>query len=405
MQLQKHQEEAVLAILNAYLIRGERSFLLADDTGLGKTYTALAVAKKMHQLGLDILVITTASLIQYWHTSAKIVGVPITTSTYGLLSRGNIQTLQNKYFILYDEAQYLRNEETNMALVAQYLNTQAATILYITATPTQNPLKAGYLNEIMGIHDYRHWLNSAAKFTLKGCSIDRYTGKLLWKTNQQDMELVRAYLYSKGLTLRRTAQDLNGWPELLIKETIITADSEIITQNFTQLRQVLSQFKVPTTIQLTQDNLDAGHQVAIYAPYKKTQQSLNHFLPNAKVINGDTPKTTRQELVDAFTAGTLTTLIFSICEGINLQQPSDQHPRRVQINHDLPLSGIQATQLYGRCHRNGRCATNYNVSTDHRTELGLNALLTSRHKFIHGILQPPTELYSEAEILKILTQN
>lgn len=129
--LRAHQTRAAARALAIIAARG--GAMLAEPVGVGKTYTALAVAAR---LGGSVLVVAPASLRWMWQDAAQRCGLPITTVSHEALSRGARPDMIPGVIIV-DEAHRVRSPATRRyALLADLCRN--ARVLLLTATPVQN---------------------------------------------------------------------------------------------------------------------------------------------------------------------------------------------------------------------------------------------------------------------------
>lgn len=108
--------------------------LLADAVGLGKTYVALAVARRYER----VLVVAPAALRDVWSAALARAGMNVPVVSYERLSRGSAVETTSDLVIL-DEAHHARSPGTRryaaLASVAR-----RAHVLLLTATPLANDL-------------------------------------------------------------------------------------------------------------------------------------------------------------------------------------------------------------------------------------------------------------------------
>lgn len=127
--LQPHQVEAARRLTDALTSFG--GALLADEPGLGKTFTALAVARKYG----GAVVIAPAALREQWHQSARRAEVSITWCSLETLSRRDWHA--DGALLVIDEAHHLRTPSA-----ARYARAAALAVgkhvLLLSATPVHN---------------------------------------------------------------------------------------------------------------------------------------------------------------------------------------------------------------------------------------------------------------------------
>ena len=127
--LRPHQCAAVRHLRRA--LREYGGALLADAPGLGKTYTALALARDAG----TCVVAAPASLRQMWREAAAAARVPVTFVSLERLSRG--VPVPPAGFVIVDEAHHTANPQTRRyAALAAAATT--ARLLLLTATPVRN---------------------------------------------------------------------------------------------------------------------------------------------------------------------------------------------------------------------------------------------------------------------------
>jgi hypothetical protein len=128
--LRPHQHRAAARLVS--LIEANGGALLAERVGLGKTYTALAVARRW----TSRLVIAPASLREMWLDAMAATQVDAEFITHEALSRG-ARPLPGAEFVVIDEAHRLRSPGTRRyAIVADICS--RTPVLLLTATPIHN---------------------------------------------------------------------------------------------------------------------------------------------------------------------------------------------------------------------------------------------------------------------------
>lgn len=160
--LRRYQQEGLnwLQFLREYELAG----ILADDMGLGKTVQTLAhlaTEKSAGRMTKASLIVAPTSLMLNWRREAerfapelrllvlhgaarkehfsRIPDFDIVLTTYALLVRDDQQLLAHDYyFVILDEAQYIKNPKTKATLVAQQV--KARHRLCLTGTPMENHL-------------------------------------------------------------------------------------------------------------------------------------------------------------------------------------------------------------------------------------------------------------------------
>ena len=129
--LQPHQRAAVGRIAAA--MREFGGALLADETGLGKTFVALSVARDAHRP----LVVAPAALGDMWHQAAQSAGVTIEFTSVEALSRRRGERAGEHDLVVVDESHHFRNPATARYRALADL-TACARVLLLSATPVHN---------------------------------------------------------------------------------------------------------------------------------------------------------------------------------------------------------------------------------------------------------------------------
>ncbi len=136
--------------------RGERGFLLADGTGVGKTRQELAIlAMRLKASGKRVAIVTKSKTIlkDAFAGDAKAMGVDlndkrIVMGTYDDLSRGTGVFNGEFDLVIFDEAHELSNFNSKRARAARALKTDH--VLWATATPFDRPSSSAYfLGELL----------------------------------------------------------------------------------------------------------------------------------------------------------------------------------------------------------------------------------------------------------------
>ncbi|HET9728536.1 MAG TPA: helicase-related protein, partial [Acidimicrobiia bacterium] len=129
--LHPHQRRAVVRI--SKLLASHGGALLADPTGLGKTYVALAVASDVDHL----LIVCPAALRENWTRALDRAGRTAQLISRERLSRGIPDQTGAPELVIVDESHHLRNPNTKCYDAVASLCDRRR-ILLLSATPVQN---------------------------------------------------------------------------------------------------------------------------------------------------------------------------------------------------------------------------------------------------------------------------
>jgi superfamily II DNA or RNA helicase len=148
--LRAHQRAAATRLTE--IIRRTNGALLAEPVGVGKTYTALAVATA---LGGDVTILAPASLRSMWQQALDDCRLSAAIMTHEALSRGERATRAAEVMII-DEAHRFRVPTTRRYAMAAEL-CRKANVLLVSATPVQNRRDevAGLLALFLGRRAFR----------------------------------------------------------------------------------------------------------------------------------------------------------------------------------------------------------------------------------------------------------
>jgi len=249
--LRGHQTQARRAI-NVARAAGLPGFLLADEVGLGKTYSAWGAALdlvaervKAGERHPDILVVAPLSALAHWRRSIKAMG---TGGARVLLI--NYDRLQKLFAVapekkakaksrkgvarmgeapefamaIFDESHKLKNPAAARAKLAAKLGSNCDFCLWLSATAGQTPLELSYLARLFAVKtgqkltaitkDFEAW---CLQMQL-GVSRGKF-GKWEWDGTKESKERARALLFEAtgklpAAALRRRPEEIAGWPPI-----------------------------------------------------------------------------------------------------------------------------------------------------------------------------------------------
>lgn len=163
--LRPHQRAAAARL--ADIVKHSGGALLAEPVGVGKTYTALAVAGAV---GGDVAIVVPASLRAMWRQALEACEMTATVVTHEALSRGARPAGQAAVVVI-DEAHRFRVATTRRyGLVADLCRT--AKVLLVSATPVQNRRDdlAALLALFLGRQAFRLTDEQLAAYVVRGLS-------------------------------------------------------------------------------------------------------------------------------------------------------------------------------------------------------------------------------------------
>ena len=274
--LREHQEEATRCIVDAFG-RGLPGFLLADEVGLGKTYSVVAAVERLaagRTRPLRVLVLAPLSVVPHWRRSIDDSGVGnalwcVTNyeQAKGLLIRPKssrtakrTRTKNKRHaaegrsrvawdVVVCDESHRLKNPVAQRSKAVRQLvttnergrRTKPAFTLWVSATAGQNPLELSYLaplfssrhgTPVTSLDGFASWCRD------RGLAVSRGAfGSWEYVPGPGDEEKVRALLFDpfrprgQGAkvaalgALRRRPTEISGWPELVRQLSPVILDA------------------------------------------------------------------------------------------------------------------------------------------------------------------------------------
>lgn len=324
MQLKPYQ------VTGAHFLASNTGAILADEMGLGKTAQAI---EAMKQVGGKVLIVCPASLKLNWRDEIMAWGLPepfvvfsgniepadITIINYDILKK-NKKFLINQEFnvIVFDEAHYLKNPQTNRTKAAMALTAKHRWML--TGTPILNrPIE---LWPLLFMCDPATWANKR-KF------IDRYCDPKIISTNGFKHWDINGASNAEELAerlapmmLRRMKMDvLDDLPEKTRQVILFPPDSREVKDAIkiereaasklkgaeylgaiASARRMLGEAKIEASIEHIKNVLEETAKVVVFAHHKvvinRLFMGLSAYSP--VMITGETSSVERHRVVERF---------------------------------------------------------------------------------------------------------
>jgi SWI/SNF-related matrix-associated actin-dependent regulator 1 of chromatin subfamily A len=377
--------------------RHGKGALICDETGLGKTYTALAHLKSQ---GLQAVVVCPSGLKTGWARKIKHLtdftvcvadgGYPhnahkfdIIILSYAMLKKhgpwplSDIIENQQRVLIM-DEGHLAKNYDAKRTHMAMLLAMKAKHTLVVTATPLKN--------RILELHPLlratrRLWTECSQKdFVrmydtpegraevaehLEGIMCRRMI-KDVWK-NPPGYELGEAWM---GLSNREDYQEAESdFINYLINkgfsdEKIAAAERGRVLVQLNKLRELSALGKVEEAARIVGKTMDAGEQVVVFCSYNKPIKKLARLFRDRRgknfkgkkwrgsaIIVGQTPQAKRTRIIDDFMAGKIGLLCLRTgAGGLGIDLPIACYGYFL----DLPWTPADIEQCTGRLMRLGQ---------------------------------------------------
>lgn len=208
-----------------------------SDTGLGKSYIALAVAKS---LGAPVLVLSPKSVKPIWHRVAAHFGYPLSSvETYDMARRGSSGWFEkepnegrgkSKYnfrftgsdqtFVIFDEAHNCSGRDTQNAGLLVACRRQGIRTLLLSATLAENPLQMKAIGYALGLHSLTDFWQWARKYDVNPMTAFGPQWQCSEEMKQRHMAKIgEQILPSKGIRLEKSKL------AHLFPTNIVTADA------------------------------------------------------------------------------------------------------------------------------------------------------------------------------------
>jgi superfamily II DNA or RNA helicase len=386
--LYDYQIEHVKKLLYAYSLDND-GILDASQTGTGKTFCALAIAK---HLNLFPIIITPKSVISSWKNVAKMMGVKCYVNNYEQYRTGKIKylivnenifdwNLNDKHLLIYDEAHKIKNKTTINARIAIAAKKTGCKILCLSATIADSPLQMYALGQLLNLfivedgNDSGFWQWARSKGVYKGifgmefsstnANLNKIHNEIFPRKGAririQDLgdkfpdNLIITDCYDMGSSneIQKIYDDMYHELERLREQKQFDKASELVVM--LRARQEIELLKVPTFVELANDAIEEGSSVVIFVNFKETIKALSERLKTDCIIEGSVSGEEREKNINDFQTDISRIIICNIRAGgvgISLHHiESSKYPRISIISPTYSAQDL--VQALGRIHRAG----------------------------------------------------
>lgn len=404
------QVEGARAIVRAAQ-SGAPMFLLGDDTGVGKTITAVLGAKAIARMrgARRVLVIADRpAAITIGHWRRTIAGIGDGDLTWCVTTWDRVAKVAGMKWdiVVADEAQSVKSTETKRwkkwALLAGYNRaTPGPFVLFASATPGHSPLELPYLAPMFAhahgepkkawtvgyterlsahglhVHKGREWTEDGRER-----AVDVKAVRSWMTSGSTPMMIHRAapwgacQVHGLGVTLtpeQRAAYDAE-WGDFQTTMRLARRGKDVAKGRAAVLRfrQKAGMVRVDATADWVAAQIDAGRQAAISCQYVETAadplvEALRERGVDVACIYGQGRFDPEAERL-RFQTGAAKAVVFTVAASISLHAkellPDGSHASeapRVGVFHQARYSGIQGKQITGRTHRDGQ-RSNWHVT-------------------------------------------
>lgn len=358
----------------------------ASDTGTGKTYCALGVAREIEYTPAIVCPLTIIpawqAVLKYFRMKAIfIVNWEHTKSRRFAFGRMTTEEtyawrLPPRTLLIFDEVHKAKGEFTQNSKILIAAKKQKIPILCLSATAATSPKEMRALGFVLGLHalvDFRQWAMRM------GCVQDRWNALQVLDAKESMRHISEQIFPAKGSRMR--IEDLgDAFPDVQVSaDCYETRFADVQNHKYQELieeiaelkrlhkkgwqaaamtlnlryRQFAELEKIDTLASLANDYHENGLSVAIFVNFDDTVTQLCGRL-KCDAVSGSVTGAERQRAIDRFQANQSRTLVLNIQAGgvgISLHDLHGGYPRAGLVAPTY--SAIGAKQVLGRLHRAG----------------------------------------------------
>jgi hypothetical protein len=393
-------------VVAAHAAAGGRVFLLGDDPGVGKTGTAILAVKAIAEqrpVRTVLVVADRPAAITIPHWARSIAGFGDGGIRWCVTTWDRLAKVAKLRFdvVIADEAHMVRHTTTQRwkhwkAVSGAGRVKDAPFVLAATATPAHTPLELPYLAPQFAVHHrepLREWSDLPKKLATHGFHVER--GRYGWAWTEDpserrtDLARLQGWLTEADppATLHRPAPwgpvSVTGTPVALTPAERAAYESEWsefraemqLARRARQsargraallrFRQKAGLIRVQATVDWVKAQVEAERQVAVSVEFVETAADpirdalLDSGIPVAGIYGRDRFDVEAERL--RFQRGEAMVCVFTVTASISLHAgellpdgSAAAETPRVGLFHQPRFSGIQARQVTGRTHRDGR---------------------------------------------------
>lgn len=343
--------------------------------------------------------------------------------------------------VIIDEAHKCRKPDSQRSKFCAKLAAEAQFTLWLSATAGQNPLELSYLAPVLAdvtgseahdLRDFEAWCQAQGIGVTRG-AYGRWEWDAGSTTAARDLERMRALLFDGEIPagIRRRPEDIAGWPEItrvvypvqlslaeradynlawheFRKAMLLSRTRKDGTSALTahlRFRQKASLLRAAGTSDLVEELLEQGRQVAVSVTFLESLAAIRTQLEAAghrvAVCSGAQAPSLNESERRAFQRGEASVVLFTVLEGISLHAGevlcAGSDTPRATIVHDAKLSAVEAAQVEGRAHRDGKHAPVYYTYGEHTVEHGIIERVVGRLTNMKTMIGDDTATLKEIE--------
>lgn len=352
----------------------------ASDTGVGKTYCALVIARI---LGCVPLVLGPKGTRSGWEDASAALGVPVQFINYEKARReghgfgyekphgqGSYWVWNSQYqMMIFDEAHLCGGKTSLTGKLLRSSRKAADYVLTLSATAADSAEQMKNIGQTLGMFDGKGYYN----WILRHGVTPNYAGFLEWTPNPEEQKRAMAKIHaqifpSRGARLRR--RDIPGFPETQIDTLLLDSDEDMDAASEPEsleervgIRQTL-EIEIGEQLKLlVMDEIKDGRaSVAVFLNFTEplnkfsawaTKKKISHGIIDGRQ-SGTKGDAERREVIRRFQSNEERLVLVNCAAGgagLNLHDPTGTAERVAYI---VPSeSGRQMKQVCGRVHRDG----------------------------------------------------
>lgn len=392
--LRPWQITAVCKIVSS--IKHWGSAIDGSDTGVGKTYTACAVAR---ELGYNIFVVCPKAVKESWrrviHDHFDMKDKCISIENYESLKNGNTDYLKyninrsnyrreynwkipKNTLIIWDEAQKLKNYKTQNSKMCMSAFNQDFKMLFCSATLATNPLELKTVGRCLKLFNgerkfydwaYEHGVVKGRfgleftgdKDSLKKLNVDIFSNKGI-RLNRDTIPnfpnsqiIVDCYDLDKENTEK--INDVYREMQLELLKLEKKSNKKQNANKLTQIlraRQKIELLKIPLLVDMANEGLENGMSVVLFCNFTETIKALSQRLKTKCILDGKVNNKLRQKNIDDFQSDKERVILVNVAAGgagVSLHDLNGNFPRLSLISPSY--SAVLMRQATGRVWRDG----------------------------------------------------
>jgi hypothetical protein len=393
-------------IVAAHAAAGGRVFLLGDDPGVGKTGTAILAVKAIAEqrpVRTVLVVADRPAAITVPHWARSIAGFGDGDLRWCVTTWDRLAKVSRLRFdvVVADEAHMVRHTTTQRwkqwkAVSGGGRVKDVPYVLATTATPAHTPLELPYLAPEFAVRhgeSIREWADLPQRLAAHGFHVERGRYGWAWTEDAEerraDLARLQGWLAQADppATLHRAAPwgpvSVTGTPVALTPAERAAYESEWSEFRaemqlarrgrqsargraaLLRFRQKAGLIRVQATVDWVKAQVEAERQVAVSVEFVETaadpirEALLDSGIPVAGIYGRDRFDVEAERL--RFQRGEAMVCVFTVTASISLHAgellpdgSTAAETPRVGLFHQPRFSGIQARQVTGRTHRDGR---------------------------------------------------